>query len=77
MVGRTIRNSLLLRIGLEVGVPDLKGHTGGQLIPTAQLIDQILSHGNNDAFQFFDIGGVAVESTLGRDGFTFGILYDG
>ena len=69
VIGRGIGNACLEGTGIEVGVAHLDSDAGCELAPAPKLVGEVLGHGDEDAFQLFDVGGVLGEGAFGGDGF--------
>ena len=73
VIRRSIGNAHLPGMGLEIGVAQLNGHHRSELVLLAQLVSQLLCHGDENVAQLLYIGSIAVKGLFGRYGFAFGI----
>src|SRR5690606_5330201 len=67
VVARGVADAQLARVGVHVGVADLHGDAAGELLAFAQLVGEVFGHGGEQAAQFHQVDGVALESAFGAD----------
>ena len=71
VVGGSVGDAPLHALGREVGVANLDGDAGSELVAAPQLEGQVFCHGEHDRVQFVAVGGVLGEGAFGRDRFAF------
>ena len=77
MIGRSIGNVNLLRLGIKIGIADFYSHTRSEFLLLAQLKCYFFHHGNEYGFQPLDINRVFFECALGGDRFLLRIGHHG
>ena len=73
MIESSVGNMLLQGMGIEVGIPDLDGHTGGQLLFLPQLESQPFNLAADDLPDPGDVDGIRLKSAFRTDRLPFRI----